>query len=286
MSGARGCDEPTPAGLLFVVPADAVRGVGENARAVAGRGAHPRVGGGFVLKGRNTVTTMMSTPLEQLEQLLPAVTNDQALELAYAMLADLADRAERAADIAIDSDDRDAENEALVFADEVEDILPSSLFSSSPRLREAWHKARDAAKDVRTAIANSRQANGRGRSSVESFSARRNARVRSASEVQWRREQAQTEALVERANITAERVAAAIATLGPDGTFKALDVTLALMPDLRDTKIVGRQSVIARVSQEIQKLVKSGALVKHAAERAPDGFLRGSHSYTVAGDAC
>lgn len=42
------------------------------------------------------------------------------LELAYRVLENLAERSESAADFAIESDNRDVENEALVFVNEVE----------------------------------------------------------------------------------------------------------------------------------------------------------------------
>lgn len=201
----------------------------------------------------------VARPSRLLDQALAGATNDEALELAYTLLDDLADRAEKAADIAIDSGDRDAENEALTFCAEVDEMLPNLVWSNE-RLTAAGTKARHAKQDVEVAIRN-RRALGRGASKVEQFSRCRNARVIDARAAQRRREQAESDQLLERAQITLERVAGAVESL--DGSdFKALDVTLALMPELRDTSIAGRQSVINRVSQQMQRLVKDGRLVK------------------------
>src|SRR5437870_4484424 len=72
----------------------------------------------------DTVGALAEHPTTLLDRALTSATNDQALELAYQVLGNLAERAENAADIAIDSDDRDVENEALVFVTELKKLIP------------------------------------------------------------------------------------------------------------------------------------------------------------------
>jgi ribonuclease D len=112
----------------------------------------------------------------------------------------------------------------------------------------------DARRDIEIAIRNRRASEtGSGWSKVESFSRRRNARVRSAWEVARRREEKAAAKTIERANVTTERVLEAIGRLDP-GQFQARDVAIALMSELADTDYPGRQKVIAHVGMVMRKL--------------------------------
>lgn len=205
----------------------------------------------------------VESPMQLFERAMRGASNDEALELGIRLVESLAERAENAADIAIDSDDRDVENEALIFIQEAENYV--HVWARDARRGSAWHKLNDAQHDLQKAVRNRRARLDGKWSRVEEFSHRRNARICSAYAVEAARETRQRDELLERANITPERVLAAmqkaLEASGPE--VKAKDVTVALMPELADTSVVGRQTVVNRVSQIMRRLVGEGALVQH-----------------------
>ncbi len=197
--------------------------------------------------------------MELFDRALKGATNDEALEMGCLMLEALADRVENAADIGIDADDRDVENEALVFASAVDDLVNG--FARARRLQDVHHKVYDAKRDLEKAARNRRARLDNRWSAVEQFSQRRNARVRMAWEIERTREERETEELVARADITTERVIEALRKVtGEAGEARAVDVALAMLPALADSKLVGRQKVINRVSQILRRLVVAGEL--------------------------
>jgi hypothetical protein len=166
----------------------------------------------------------------------------------------------------MDSDDRDVENEALVFVTEALKLIPS-LTTWAGRPRNAWHVVDDAKDDIETAMRNRRAALDSKWTPVEQFSHRRVARLRSAREVEELRQRSEVLQLIDRANITHERVLDAIrkASAG-SGEVRALDVAVTLLPELEDTQKKGRQVVINRVATVMRKLARSGRLVQHRPE--------------------
>lgn len=220
------------------------------------------------------------SPMQLFKRAMRGASNDEALELGCLLFENLAERAENAADIAIDSDDRDVENEALVFIQEAENYV--HVWSRGGRREAAWHKLNDAEKDVEKAMRNRRSRLDGKWSRVEEFSHRRAARIRSAYAVEAARERRKCDELLERADISPERVLAglqkALEMSGPK--VKAKDVTIALMPELADTSIVGRQTVINRVSQIMRRLVGEGAIVQHRPDENGDG--RRTCTYAIA----
>lgn len=210
-------------------------------------------------------TTHVERPSTLLDRALAGASNDEAVELAFELFEALADRVERAVDIAIDCDDRDAENEALAFASEVDGLFPF-LGGKGNRMKRASYVVDDAKRDIERAIRNRRSETGRGPSRIERFSDRRNARVQSAWEASRRREEKAAAKTVQRADVSRERVLEAISRLDP-GQFQARDVAIALLPELADTGIVGRQAVINAVATVIRHLATKGTLEQHR----PDG---------------
>lgn len=225
-------------------------------------------------------TKTRGEPLELFDRALKGATNDEALEMAYLMLEGLAERAQNAADIGIDADDRDVENEALVFAAAVDDLVNS--FAKAKRLKEVGAKVWDAKHDLEKAAANRRAQLGDRWSAVESFSHRRNTRVRTAQAVAWEREKRQSDELVERADITTARVVEALRKVaGETGEARAVDVALVMLPALADSKLAGRQKVINRVSQVLRRLAVAGELRQNRPEENDDG--RKTCRYALAG---
>lgn len=202
----------------------------------------------------------MPSPVKLFQAAIPGATNDEALELTYRLLENLAQRCENAADIAIDSDNRDVENEALVFIKEVDSLMPN--LSAPERLKEPWHVVYDADRDLATAIRNRRQALTGGRTVLESFSRRRNRRVATAWEVQRRREGAKREQLLKRANVTSDRVFEALQTVAMEGPVQAMHVAIAMLPELTDPAVIGRQTVIASVAKQLRDLAKGGGVTQ------------------------
>lgn len=222
-------------------------------------------------------------PITLFQRALRGATNDEALEIGILLVENLAERAENAADMAIDSDQRDVENEALVFIQEAENYV--HVWARGGRRGKAWHKLDDAQKDLQKAIRNRRSRLDGQWSSLEQFSQRRSARVQSAYAVEAARETRQRDELIERADLTPERVLAAmqraVETCGHE--VKAKDVTIALLPELADTSIVGRQTVVNRVSQIMRRLVGEGTLVQH--RNGDNNGGRNTCSYGIASDA-
>jgi hypothetical protein len=172
--------------------------------------------GGLGVEGRANAHHYRRAPSTLLDRALAAATNDEAIELYAKLMAELADRV----DIAIDSDDRDAENEAHAFANEVDGMFPF-MASTKAAVGQASLAVDDAKRDIEVAIRNRRASEtGRGWSKVESFSRRRNARVQSAWEVQRRREEKAAAKTLERADVTVERVLEAIGRLDVTGQFQ------------------------------------------------------------------
>ena len=213
-------------------------------------------------------TIEAGSPAELFTRAIEGATNDELLELTYRMLETLADRAENAADIAIDSDDRDIENEALTFAKEADALMPWN--PRNGRYESARYKIGDAEKDIETAARNRRARLDGTRSRVEQFSRRRTARLHSAWEVEGRHKAKQREQLVQRADVTAERVMEAIAA-ATGRQVRAKDIAIALMPRLADTSVGGRQAVINRVSRVLRDLAKAGQLEQIRPESNDDG---------------
>jgi hypothetical protein len=212
---------------------------------------------------------IVGAPLDLSERALRGATNDEAIEMAYRLLENLSTRAENAADVGIDADDRDVENEALVFATEVTGMIQHW---GPERLKRAWHRAHDAKDDLETAMQNRRARLDGNWSRVEEFSHRRKARISSAFAVELARERRERDALLERADITPERVLEAMRNaLAGCSEVRAKDVTMALMPELADTSVVGRQTVVNRVSQVMRRLVAEGAVVQHRPNGNDDG---------------
>jgi hypothetical protein len=238
--------------------------------------------GGLRAEGKPTVatTTPEHAPLELLKRSIPGATNDAILELAYQVLENLAERAESAADFAIESDLRDVENEALVFAKEVKSLIGSF---NHGRLREAEFKVHDAEKDLQKAIRNRRTALEGKRTALEQFSDRRTRRAHSAWEVELRREKMRAAKTLDRANITPERVMEALirAQSVRPGDVRPIEVAVALMSELADTAVDGRQLVVAHVGKILRELVAEGRVV----QVRPDDYdgRRKNCRYAVAG---
>jgi hypothetical protein len=223
--------------------------------------------------------TPEGTPLVLLDSAIPGATNDAMLELAYRVLENLADRAESAADFAIDSDNRDVENEALVFITEVNQLVPG-LFGA-PRLREeASYKVADAKADLGKAIRNRRARLEGKQTALEQFSHRRQRRVRSAWEVESRREAARAAQTVKLANVTQTRVLKALASASENGDARVADVMAALDPRLADTSIAGRQQVVAQVGKILRRLAAEGRVAKVRPDNYDNG-RRHPHRYTL-----
>jgi len=228
-------------------------------------------------------TTTEQAPLELLERAIPGATNDAMLELAYRVLDNLAERSEAAADVAIDADDRDVENEALAFVSEVDKMFALLWASSPPRLRNAAAQVDDAKRDIEAAIRN-RRARLDGRpTALSQFSSRRLRRAHTAWEVERRRETRQSDQLLERANVTPDRVLDALtrALEGADTSdVRPMEVAIALLPELADASLPGRQRVVNRVGQIMRGLVAEGRIVQIRPDDY-DGGRRHPHRYTT-----
>ncbi len=202
------------------------------------------------------------------------------LELAYQVLENLGERAESAADFGIDSDNRDVENEAMVFIKEAVKI-PNSL-SCPDRVRNVWFRIHDAEEDLGKAIRNRRERL-EGGTALEQFSHRRSRRVQSAWEVERRREKAQSEKTLERANVTSERVLDALQRAlqtAASADVRPVDVAIALMSELADPSIAGRQRVVTRVGQVMRGLADEGR-VQRIRPDDYDGGRRKPHRYAM-----
>lgn len=230
--------------------------------------------GGFALKGRAIVASTglrvvredepaprrNESPLKLLQSAIPAATNDEAVELAYRVLENLAERCEIAADMAIDSDNRDVENEALVFIKEVDSLAPA--YYKNDRLKESTYVVDDAEQDLETAIRNRRRRLSGDRSALESFSRRRQRRVSSAWEVERRREAVAGDRTLAKANITGERVLQALTKVAAEAPVQAMHVAIAMLPELSDPSVVGRQRVITDVARHLRELAKAGKVTQ------------------------
>lgn len=196
------------------------------------------------------------SPVKLFQSAIADASNDEAVELVYRLLENLSERCQNAADIAIDSNNRDVENEALVFIRGVDSILP--MYYSNKRLQEPHHVVDAATEDLEKAMRNRCRRLLGDRTALESFSHRRQHRISSAWEVEARRESLQRERLIERADVTRERVLEALKDVATEGPVQAMQVAIAILPELADPSIVGRQAVISRVGQHLRGLAKSG----------------------------
>ncbi len=223
--------------------------------------------------------TSEQTPLELLDRAIPGATNDAMLELCYRVLENLAERAESAADFAIDSDNRDAENEALVFVSEVDKLIHWSYHG---RLKCGWVVS-DAKKDLEVAARNRRERLNGSTTALEAFSARRRQKQWNADNLERIREEMRARATRKRAKVTQERVLEALAKAVVQsrvGDVRVADVIVALDKRLADTSIPGRQMVVADVTKMLRDLADEGR-VQRIRPDDYDGGRRKPHRYAM-----
>lgn len=217
-------------------------------------------------------------PLEILDRAIESATNDEMLELCYRVLENLGDRAEAAADFAIDSDERDVENEAMVFIAEVEKI--PQLLTTSQRVEDVWHRAYDAKKDLGKAIRN-RRARLDGRlTALEQYSHRRRNRASSHRAEEILLGWARAEKNLKLARITEERVVEALATASAKGEVRVIEVVVALDGRFADTSRDGRQDAVAQVGKILRRLASEGRVTQIRPENYDHG-RRHPHRYAM-----
>jgi hypothetical protein len=219
-------------------------------------------------------------PLDLLDRAIPGATNDEMLELAYRVIENLAERSERAVDLAIESDDRDVENEALAFACEV-DRIPNSF--SQGRIRAVHDTTFWAKQDIQVAIQN-RRARLEGRhDAIQRYSYRRSQRATQRARVDLVRVSTQGRKTRKRANVTRERVLAALATavdVSSSDNVRVADVIVALDKRLADGTVPGRQQVVADVSKVLRELASEGRVQRIRPDNY-DGGRRKPHRYAL-----
>jgi len=220
-------------------------------------------------------------PLELLDRAIPGATNDAMLELAIRVQENLGERAETAADVAIDSDDRDAENEALVFIKEVDEIV-GAFHAHGTRLDRVDARARDAEHDLKAEIRN-RRARAEGRfTALESFSYRRVQRATMRKRFEVTRDEVQGQLTRKRAKVTPDRVLRALekAVASRGGAVRVADVIVALDTRLVDTSVPGRQLVVSDVSRVLRELAAEDRVTRIRPDDY-DGGRRKPHRYAM-----
>lgn len=82
------------------------------------------------------------------------------------------------------------------------------------------------------------------------------------SQVDRQREDLERQRLVEKANLTPARVMDALTNVAADGPVQAMHVAIAILPELSDPAIAGRQRVITDVSRHLRELAKAGKVTQ------------------------
>ena len=263
------------------------RAMRHNARGLRAGGLVAVLGGLRAERGGPTVATVSNDvqatglPLELLDRAIPGATNDAMLELAIRVQENLGERAETAADVAIDSDDRDAENEALVFIKEVDEIV-GAFHAHGTRLDRVDARARDAEHDLKAEIRN-RRARAEGRfTALESFSYRRVQRAAMRKRFEVTREEVQGQLTRKRAKVTPDRVLRALekAVASRGGAVRVADVIVALDTRLVDTSVPGRQLVVSDVSRVLRELAAEDRVTRIRPDDY-DGGRRKPHRYAM-----
>lgn len=211
------------------------------------------------------MATAESHPVDAMREIARGARNDEIIELAFFVFEELADRAEGAADLAIDSGDREALNEAFVLASRAHSVTPNYGFAKGRvedpgrRIFQTQRLLEDAVQEARSATVGPKPAR-----------SRRERRI-----AEWEAQRAEETAALERVgDITAERVHAVLRDAGavagePVAVSDVVGLLTAESPVPYGSTAWRR--LVALVTAQLVKAARAGSVVQIRPADSRDG---------------
>jgi hypothetical protein len=203
----------------------------------------------------------MSSTLDRFDEVIGGATNDELIELEYRLIEELTDRAGTVTRIALESGDRDIENEAATYVGVVDEMFP--FMASNKRIHASSRYVDKCKEELRDAIEARSSGEETTSGAFRAWKVGKSPAAKRHEEAEQARKDREEEALLERVDLSRGAVLEAFrAAVSETGMVQARDVALALCPDATDPDTPGRQKIIARVGAEIRRLAAEGLVVK------------------------